>query len=205
MVAVPSNDMENTVAAKIRATTEHFHDNDCALLFCWSHDECDRMAERLGWKGYHASIPLDERSKSMKMWIDGESPGLACTSMLNCCLDYPSVRTVFHLGQPRDAIDYYQAMGRAARNGEPGKSIVYYDPARLKKVTGEDPYGAGVIYEMLKDNSICRRLRPGIFLDGFAVPCTMLPRAQLCDVCEAEATRVPPEGGPRHWVHIPIS
>ena len=52
---------------------------------------------------------------------------------------------------------------------------------------------------MLKDDSTCRRLRPGIFLDGFATPCTMHPHAQLCDVCEAEASRAPPEGGPRRF------
>ena len=91
MVAVRSNDMEQTVAANIRSITGNFNDDDRALLFCWSHDECDRMAERLDWKAYHASVPLDERSKYKKMWIDGEILGLACTSMLNCCLDYSSV------------------------------------------------------------------------------------------------------------------
>src|SRR6202035_1104005 len=110
----------------IKAITQEFHHHDRALLFCWSHDECDRMAKYLGWKAYHASVPLDERSQIMKMWVNGEVQGLACTSMLNCCLDYPSVRTVFHLGQPRDVIDYYQAIGRAARNGSPCQSVVYF-------------------------------------------------------------------------------
>lgn len=201
MVAVSSQDMEKTVAANIAAITRQFHGMDRALLFCWSHDECDRMAQLLDWKPYHASIPLDERSRYMKMWVSGEIPGLACTSMLNCCLDYPSVRTVFHLGPPRDVVDYYQAIGRTARKGTVGQSIVYFDPTRLKKITGEDPYGSCVIYDMLRDNATCRRLRPVIFLDGIAIPCAMLPNAQLCDVCEAEATRTPPGNGPLRFPH----
>jgi hypothetical protein len=196
MVAVASNDMEETVVANIKSITKHFRDHDRALLFCWSHAECDSMAKALGWQPYHASIPLEERAKFMKMWKNGEIQGLACTAMLNCCLDYPAVRCVFHLGQPRDAIDYYQAIGRVVRNGEPGQSVVYFDPNRLKKATGDDPYGVGVIYDMLRDNSLCRRLRPAMFFDGSAIPCAMLPNAQLCDICEAEATRVPPSGAP---------
>ena len=196
MVAMSSQDIEKTVATNITSITQQFHGPDRALLFCWSHDECDRMAQLLNWKPYHASIPLEERSRYMKMWVNGEVLGLACTSMLNCCLDYPSVRAVFHLGPPRDVIDYYQAIGRAVRNGTNGQAIVYFDPTRLKRIAGEDPYGAGVMYDTLRDNFTCRRLRSTLFLDGFGVPCAMLPGAQLCDICEAEAERKPPENGP---------
>jgi hypothetical protein len=198
MVAVVSNDMEKTVAANITSITAHFHDSERALLFCWSHDECNHMAKILGWKPYHVSIPFEERAKFMNMWKHGEVRGLACTCtvMLDCWPDYPAVRIVFHLGQPRDAIDYYQAIDHIAHDGERGQSVVYYNPYQLKKVAGDDPYGGGVIYDMLRDKSLCRRLRPTNFLGGFAVPCTMLPNAQLCDVCEAEVTQVPPSGGP---------
>jgi hypothetical protein len=199
MVAMSSKDMEKDVAADIKSITQQFRKQDRALLFCLSHNECDRMAELLDWKPYHASIPLEERARYMKMWRDGEICGLASTSMLNCCLDYPGVRSVFHMRPPRDVIDYCQAIGRAARNGEAGQSIVYFDPSRLKRPQGEDPYGDCVIYDMLTDNSTCRRLRSAMFLDGSAVTCAMLPAPQLCDVCEGEATRAPPEGGPSRF------
>jgi Helicase conserved C-terminal domain len=202
-VALSSKDLEKNVATQVQSITQQFRKQDRALLFCWSHDECDRMAELLGWKPYHASILLDDRARYKKMWEDGDFIGLACTSMLNCCLDHPTIRTVFHLGPPRDVMEYSQAVGRAARNGERGKSIVYFDPTRLKKPTGEDPYGRCIIYDMLRDSSTCRRLRPSIFLDGYATPCSMLPGAQLCDICEAESTCAPPEGcPPRFPTHL---
>jgi len=196
MIPVTSVDIEKTVADQILSLTPKFGGADRALLFCWSRDECDRMGVLLNWKAYHSSISPDERSENKQLWLRGESVGLVCTSMLNCCLDYPSVRYVFHLSAPRDATDYNQAIGRCARDGRPGYAIVYFDPRRLKKITGDDWFGANVIYDTLQDNTTCRRLRVGMFFDGVSVPCVMISGAQLCDICEAQLSQVPPETGP---------
>lgn len=130
----------------------------------------------------------------MRLWKEGAVCGLASTSMLNCCLDYPYVRYVFHLGPPRDVVDYYQAIGRAARAGGTGKSIVFFNPAWLSRPSQPDqadPFGKQVIHDMLLDASLCRRLRPMFFLDGVGVPCSMLPAAQLCDVCATQSNHPP--------------
>ena len=183
------NNFEDVVAKNIISVTSLLKDSERALLFCNSRDECDRMARLLGWQPYHSSISMEERSESMKLWKDGDVKGLACTSMLNCCLDFSSVRYVFHLGSPRDVIDYYQAIGRAARDGGVGKSIVYFDPMSLHRPieSSGDPFGKRVIYDMFHDELLCRRLRPSFFLDGIGVPCAMVPHAQLCDVCAMQS------------------
>jgi hypothetical protein len=196
IIPVTSIDFENVVAEKISSLTQNLSGSDRALLFCWSRDECDRMAALLKWRTYHSSVSLDDRSENKELWLRGEVMGLVCTSMLNCCLDYPSVRYVFHLGAPRDATDYYQAIGRCARDGKPGHAVVYFHSKNLPKFTGDDLFGATVIYELLHDDTMCRRLRPGIFFDGVAAPCAMLPGAQLCDICEGQLNQVPPETGP---------
>jgi len=191
-------DFEQSVVEKITSTITFSNKAERALLFCNSRDECDRMAGLLGWRPYHSSISVEERSEGKKSWKDGAVLGLACTSMLNCCLDYPYVNYVFHLGPPRDVVDYYQAIGRAARAGGLGESIVYFDPASLEKptdVNGNDLFGRKIIYDMLHDTSLCRRLRPGFFLDGVGVPCAMLPRAQLCDICSAQLNSQQPDPG----------
>jgi hypothetical protein len=184
-----TNFFKEVVAKNIVSATRLLKDSERALLFCNSRDECDHMAKLLGWQPYHSSVSMEVRSESMKSWKDGAVNGLACTSMLNCCLDFPSVRYIFHLGPPRDVIDYYQAIGRAARDGGVGKSIVYFDPMSLQRPIGSlnDPFGKQVIYDMLHDRSLCRRLRPSFFLDGIGVPCAMMPHAQLCDVCVAQS------------------
>jgi hypothetical protein len=197
-------EFEQTVAKCITSAITFSNKDERALLFCNSRDECDRMATLLGWKSYHSSISVEERSEGKKAWNEGVVLGLACSSMLNCCLDYPSVSHVFHLGPPRDVVDYYQAIGRAARAGGIGESIVYFDPSFLEKsahVNGSDLFGKQVIYDMLQDNSLCRRLRPGFFLDGVGVPCAMLPHAQLCDICSTQLNCQRPDPGLRR---IPV-
>lgn len=189
---------EEIVANNITSATRLLKDTERALLFCNSRDECDRMARLLpvGWRPYHSSISVEERSEEMKLWKDGTIVfGLAATSMLNCCLDYPSIRYIFHLGPPRDVIDYYQAIGRSARAGGIGKSIIYFDPSSLTKPMGDDPFGRGIIYDMLRDKSLCRRLRPSFFLDGIGIPCVMLPGAQLCDICMTQSSSQFPDPG----------
>jgi superfamily II DNA helicase RecQ len=189
---------EEQVAHKVISAVSDLGHHERALLFCNSRDECDRMATLLGWRPYHSSVAENERTQSMRMWKDGEIQGLACTAMLNCCLDYPNVRDVFHLGPPRDAVDYYQAIGRAARvAGGTGTSIVYFHETSLRKPRpgADDIFGKRVIYDMLSDKSLCRRLRPSFFLDGIGVPCSMLPRAQLCDLCTAQSSCPLPDPG----------
>ena len=121
-------DFEEAVAGRVASFARLCKDAERVLLFCNSRDECDRMQTRLGWRPYHSSISIEDRSKAMKAWKDGTVLGLVSTSMLNCCLDYPYVRYVFHLGPPRDVIDYYQAIGRAARAGGVGTAITYFNP-----------------------------------------------------------------------------
>lgn len=194
-----TSDIEGTVAYKIKELTKNLKGDDRALLFCVSRAESDRMAQKLQWKPYHSDISLTDRSQYMQQWRSGIIPGLACTSMLNCCLDYPAVRFIFHLGVPRDAIDYWQAIGRGSRDGCRGESIVYFQTEKCRKITGEDLYGQGAMHETLRDNSTCRRLRISLFLDGTATPCTMLPHGQLCDVCETQTSQSPPADGPTQF------
>ena len=195
MVHLPPTDIEKTVADKISLLTGDFSRKDRALLFCWSRDECDAMAALLRWKPYHSGISVEERLRNKQQWTEGDVVGLVCTSMLNCCLDFPSVRCVFHLGPPRDGTDYYQAIGRCGRDGLPAYSIVYFHDTGLRKIKssiGNDLFGVKVMYDTLCDSSTCRRLRFGTFFDGVATPCMMIPGAQLCDVCKAQLTEEPP-------------
>jgi superfamily II DNA helicase RecQ len=191
-------DMEKTVADRIQGLVV-LNESERALLFCLSRVECDRMADLLQWKPYHADIPPATRSQYLKEWRLGKTRGLVCTSLLNCCLDFPAVRFVFHLHIPRDAVDYDQAVGRGSRDHARCESVVYFNPVNCRTITGEDDFGVAAIHDTLRDDSVCRRLRKALFLDGVATPCTMLPGGQLCDVCERQMRQPPPRNGPAHF------
>jgi superfamily II DNA helicase RecQ len=100
-----------SVMSKIQALIPDLDEKDWMLLFCLSHNDCDTMAQFLGWMPYHSHISLEQRVQSMQMWKKDQIWGLACLSMLSCCLDYPHVRYVYHLDLPCDAVDYAQAIG----------------------------------------------------------------------------------------------
>ena len=206
-----SENQESVVAKRVLDLERTLVGMERMLLFCNSREECDRMAGLLRWKSYHSDVPLEDRSKFMKMWKEGTTIGLVSTSMLNCCLDYPSVRYVFHLDAPRDAMDYYQAIGRCARNGNFGTSVVYYVPRTGQGPTGDDPFGKRVIWEMLhgKNTGDCRRVAPGEFLDGFSVPCNMQQRPNFCDNCSKASSPARPHvshvtsAGSSRTIHLP--
>jgi hypothetical protein len=48
MVPIRSEDMEKTVVEDIMSRTRNFDKEARTLFFCWSHDECDRIARGLG-------------------------------------------------------------------------------------------------------------------------------------------------------------
>jgi superfamily II DNA helicase RecQ len=121
---VRAGDFEEAISNSIVSATRLFNHGERALLFCISRDECDRIARRLGWRPYHSSISGEARLQAMKLWKEGAMVGVVCTSKLHCCLDYPYVRYVLHLGFPRNIVDYSQAVGRAARAGGIGTSII---------------------------------------------------------------------------------
>lgn len=174
-----------SVTSKIQALIPDLDEKDRMLLFCLSHNDCDTMAQSLGWMPYHSHISLEQRAQSMHMWKSGQVQGLACTSMLNCCLDYPHVRYVYHLNLPRDAVDYGQAIGRCARDGNMGTAITYYRPrSQPPRPDGEDLFGRSVIVQMVKEPNTCRNVLLGQFLDGHGLPCFSLPNSALCDSCE---------------------
>ena len=185
MVATGQTNFEAKVAAQILDLTCHLAENERMLLFCLSRPECDRMAALLKWPAYHSDISLAMRASHLHQWRQGIVIGMACTAMLNCCLDYPSVRYAFHLGIPRDSVDFWQAIGRVSRDGQGGESIVYFNPAKCRKIRGQDDFGEAAIHETLRDNSVCRPYRILQFLDGHAKPCMMHSNGRLCDVCEA--------------------
>lgn len=183
---------EQEVSRRITDLAGRLQPQERMLLFCLSHGQCDRLATLLNWHPYHSHVTREDRSKSMDAWQRGSIVGLAATSMLNCCLDYPHVRYVFHLGLPRDAMDYYQAIGRCARDEAKGISHVYYDPNDMGSAAPrQDPFGRGVIMQMARKDTVCRRVRPGKFLDGFSAPCILLKKGVFCDNCESAASSAP--------------
>lgn len=191
--------IEEPVALQIHFLMKGIKAAERALLFCQTEEERDRMANLLQWRTFQSSMLIEQRKRVLTMWKSGEIAGLVCDTTMDCCLDYPRIKYIFHLGAPRNGVDYCQSISHLYQSNEPGGAIVYYDPATLSPPSSTDGLEALVIYDMLRDSTMCRRIRPSIFRDGFSISCVMLPRAELCDVCETQLPLSPPRSGPHRF------
>ncbi|KAF9487677.1 hypothetical protein BDN71DRAFT_600788 [Pleurotus eryngii] len=195
---VTSSQMIQEACARISAKTEHLNGPGCALLYCQTSEECDRMAGELGWLPLHASVPVSHRDDTIARWKSGNTPGLVCDTALGYCLNSSSVRYVFHFGAPRNVVDYIASISELHQSN-PTQVIIFFDPSCLAILRDSEHLEAVAVHDMLADSTLCMRIIPGILLHGSAIPCVMLPGAELCTACEAQLSAPLPLNGSRRF------
>ncbi|XP_038623393.1 Bloom syndrome protein isoform X2 [Tachyglossus aculeatus] len=119
------------------------HPYDSGIIYCLSRRECDTMALTLQKDGlaalaYHAGLSDSARDEVQHKWINQDGCQVICATIaFGMGIDKPDVRYVIHASLPKSVEGYYQESGRAGRDGEMSRCLLFYsyhDVIRLKRL-----------------------------------------------------------------------
>jgi ATP-dependent DNA helicase RecQ len=117
---------------KRRAVIEHVAaEPGCGLLYVATRKDAERYASELAARGrraaaYHAGARKSERERVHEQFLAGGLDTVVATSAFGMGIDKPDVRYVVHAAIPESLDAYYQAIGRAGRDGKPADVLLFY-------------------------------------------------------------------------------
>jgi ATP-dependent DNA helicase RecQ len=109
------------------------------IVYCLSRRKVEETALKLKHDGietlpYHAGLSDKERSSNQTRFLRDDVRVIVATIAFGMGINKPDVRFVFHYDLPRSLESFYQESGRAGRDGEAAKSMLFFSFGDLKKI-----------------------------------------------------------------------
>ena len=101
------------------------------IVYAPTRRRCSELAAALASAGrpaevYHAGLPMKQRRQTSDGFLSGRAQTVVATNAFGMGVDRPDVRAVLHAGPPTSVDEYYQEVGRAARDGRPGRAELFF-------------------------------------------------------------------------------
>jgi len=173
------------------------HPGEAGIVYRGTRKAAEATADLLAGNGfsavaYHAGLEDPLRRSRQEAFVRDEVAVVVATIAFGMGIDKSNVRWVVHGDLPRSLEGYYQETGRAARDGEPADTALFYGPADIATLRWhiqrlENPPERERAEERLRrvlafaDSAVCRRKQLlAHFGEAFEGDCGR------CDVCTGE-------------------
>lgn len=103
------------------------------IIYCSSRRETEEISAALNDNGlsstyFHGGLSAHEKQDRLNAWISNTIPIIVATNAFGMGIDKADVCLVLHLNLPASLEHYYQEIGRAGRNGQAAKAVLYFQP-----------------------------------------------------------------------------
>ncbi|WP_205879156.1 ATP-dependent DNA helicase RecQ [Leptolyngbya sp. BC1307] len=107
------------------------------IVYAATRKATEEIAEKLRSQNiqaaaYHAGMSVGDHNEVQDQFIADKVDVIVATTAFGMGIDKPNVRFVYHCHIPGSVDAYYQAIGRAARDGEPAAAKLFYWPDDMK-------------------------------------------------------------------------
>lgn len=112
-----------------------------AIVYCASRKHTEEMAQFLREKGmsadhFHAGLPPETKKNVQQRFIRGDLRVIVATNAFGMGIDKSDVRVVIHADIPGSLENYLQEAGRAGRDQQAARCVLFYTPEDVERQFG---------------------------------------------------------------------
>ena len=178
------------------------HAGESGIIYRTTRDSVMGTAGFLKSKGiaalpYHAGLSSEERNANQEAFNKDEAQVIVATIAFGMGIDKSNVRFVVHADLPKNIEGYYQETGRAGRDGEPARCLLFFGRGDIPKIryfinSVSDEKERLIATEKLNQvvglasHNVCRRRQ----LLGFFGEAYPADNCGACDICVGSVERI---------------